>query len=155
MPAREERFTDRHRHRWEASHVIEALSWISTALLILFMGMVPWLRHLVGNQGMPIIASNLWVLLWPIYFNIQLAGTSSRSPTKMGSWAFDNFLSLLGLVLGVILMVSPWFWTRGQEEWSIIKQCTVVSIMDLAWGLAFSQRIAFAGKEREETDRKD
>jgi hypothetical protein len=124
-------------------------AWVSTLMLIAFMALVPFLRNIIGSAAMAWLADSIWFFLL-VYLNVQFWETSSRNPTAVKEYFVDNSLALGGVVVGIILMVLPWFWQKPGEEWSLIIQCTLFGLSDLMWGLLVSQRIAFAGKERDE-----
>ncbi len=140
----------RHEHAWTTEAVASAVCWILTTVLIVFMLIIPWIRWAFGDGTIGWFARFLWLPLL-IYLNVQLWGTSTRESTDMGQWFLDNFLALIASFIGLFLLLLPGFRHLGAEEKLILLQCVGFSLSDLMWGLLFSQRIAFAGKERGET----
>lgn len=135
---------------WEVETVAAVVSWVTTGLLIVFMLGTLVFRYMLGDAAMGWLARFTWLPLL-IYFNIQLWGTSTRESTDIGQWFLDNLLALIASFVGLLMLVLPRFRDLGPEEKLILMQCTAFSFSDLLWGLLFSQRIAFAGKERGET----
>ncbi len=142
---------DKKRYHWSAEDIASAISWISTVVLIVFIALVAlWFRSVFGDGFMGWLSRFIWLPLL-IYFNVQLWATSIRESTDLGQWFVDNFLALDASVFGLFLLLLPWFPDMGPEEKLVLMQCVGVSLSDLMWGLVYSQRIAFAGKERGET----
>lgn len=137
---------------WNVEDVASLVSWVTTGILIVFMLGIgfPVFKYVIGDGGMGWLAKFMWLPLL-IYFNIQLWGTSTRESTDMGQWFIDNLLALVASFSGLFLLLLPGFRDLGANEKLILMQCTAFSLSDLLWGLLFSQRIAFAGKERGET----
>lgn len=122
---------------------IEAVCWSTTLLKILLMAVTLILPESIAKS----IADNLWPWM-ALYFSIQLIGTLVREAVNMKGWAIDNVAALIGVVFAIVLFFTPWFWYFSAPYWTIIKQCFVYGLMDLAFGLAFSQRIALATATR-------
>lgn len=129
------------------------LCWFSTLLLGAFMVVTPFLRPLIGNASMVWLAGSLWPV-WIIYLGIQFNETAVRPSAEMGRFAIDNLGALGALIIGLFIMWSPVFEVYPVEEWSIMKQATAVTTLDLLWGVITGFRIALAGKERDETKEK-
>lgn len=130
---------------WSGEDKMLFAGWISTLLLILFMLGVP----LFSNGAAAWLAANMWFALL-LYLFFQLLITAIRSEDKLGAWAMDNFVALVALGCGVLIMTREWFWLYSPGHWSVIKQCTMYGAADLGFGLLFSQVKAFAGKKRDE-----
>lgn len=137
-------------HGWTTEDVASVMCWVLTMALIAFMLLIPWLRWAFGDGGIGWVARFVWLPLL-VYFNVQLWGTSQRESSDMGQWFLDNLLALIASFIGLFLLFLPGFRHLGSEEKLTLMQCVGFSLSDLMWGLLFSQRIAFAGKERGET----
>lgn len=120
--------------------------WMATMVKIVLMG---------ATLIMPnVIASAFNGVLWPlllVYLVLQLWGTYERDTGSRGTWALDNILAFLGVLLGVIVMTQMWFWTLYTgDHHQIMMKCTLIGLIDLGSGLYATQRIAGATKERDE-----
>lgn len=144
--------TSSHGVDWDYFATV-CVAW-ATILKIALMFATMYMRHVLDDGGMQVVDHTLW-LFFVVYMNIQLWAIFQRETTKTGQFFVDNALALVGLgVGGIILFLMlfvPWFKDYGHEEFSIVLQCTLWGGTDFLWGILLSQRIAFSGKERQET----
>jgi len=135
---------------------VEVARW-ATLLLIIFMVAVaasPFMNVTIDPSGKIAAFVNEWIyVVLMAYLVIQFDETSRRSATNMKAFIIDNGLALVAILVGFAVLLL-WLFRPGYELTKslshIIAQCTITSAFDFYYGIVFSQRIAFAGKEREE-----
>lgn len=144
-------------------------TWITMLLMLVVIGLPPLelggslgslakvnLRFLVGDTWMATLIRYAWVY-FAVYILIENLETITRPSTKMKRFAADNLSALLLAVLAIGLFIvrgvrPERFAMMGEEEFDFISMSLGFGLVDLFAGLLGSQRIAFAGKEREEED---
>lgn len=139
------------RRMWRRSKLSVATN-VLTVLFILFVCSIPLLGRAIGEAGVARLDAWIWAVLLG-YICVQLVETMQRSSADMGQFAMDNLLALVALVLIAILMAVQWRYLGGGER-DILVKCLGYGLVDLLFGVGFSQRISFSGKERDETERK-
>ena len=124
------------------------IAWVATLILIGFMASLLFLRNVIGDAAMQWLYQWLWLFLL-VNLHLQLWGTFQRDSEDFGKFLWDNFLALVGIVLGLGLMIfSKWFWSYPKEEWWMMFQSVAFGLFDFMWGILFALRIGVAGKER-------
>jgi len=131
---------------------------VLTIVLVLFEVSLIYSRALLGDYEMAFLMHWIWLILL-VYLNFQLLETTLRSSTNQLGFFEDNGLALLAVIAAIILF-SLYFadvnllkrWRR--EEVEVLSACFLYGLTDFVWGIMIAQRIAFAGKEREEWERR-
>ena len=137
----------RPHRRMSAEKLSSRVCWSTTLGKIVLMSSVLIMPNVIASA----INSILWFVLF-VYFGVQIWGTYERDTGSRGSWALDNILAFMGVILGLILMTQGWFWALyASDHHQIIMKCTLIGALDLGSGLYATQRIAGATKERDET----
>jgi hypothetical protein len=138
------------RARWTAFFLIVFMLWFAVVPLY------PSLANSIDPTGWwtAYIAKKLVYLLL-LYLAIEMDETSRRNSTNQEGFVIDNGLAFIGVLIGFATLVL-WAFRPGYkltaDQFNIVTQCTLTVAIDFAFGLIFSQRIAFAGKERAETE---
>ncbi|PIR83762.1 hypothetical protein COU18_03770 [Candidatus Kaiserbacteria bacterium CG10_big_fil_rev_8_21_14_0_10_51_14] len=133
---------------------------LSTLVLIVLMIGTPYLRLLIGDDGMHWTALLVWIVVFVLYYNFQTWETVEREISDRRGYLADSAGAIAGLLVSGI-MLALWmvvaifdvaiFEPLRFEEIQILGMLIVANTMDLVWGILISQRIAGSQKERDES----
>ena len=131
-------------------NVLRDMAVWASILMILFITAVPYL-HLIDRSGAGMASIRDWFYV-AVYFylTIETFETANRQSNDMASFIADNVLALAGFIWGIVEFVL-WRTTWTYDQWQLMFQSTLALGFDFAFGIILALRIAFAGKEREET----
>ena len=131
--------------------------WASFWLVLFMLGIAasPYFPFTIDQSGYitAYIKQWLFIILY-IYLAIEFNETATRSSTDIWAFIKDNGLALIAIFVGfgslLLLMLLPGY-RLTPDQLHIMLQCLAAVAFDFFYGVVISQRIAFAGKERDES----
>jgi hypothetical protein len=130
--------------------------WATLWLMIFMLGIAiaPIVPFTVDKTGYATAYTKEWLFVVIfIYLTIQFDETARRSSTNMVGFIKDNGLALACIFVGFGAFLAWSFhptYKLTYDQFHIMLQCMIAAGFDFYYGVIISQRIAFAGKEREE-----
>ncbi len=126
----------------------------ATFWIILFMVLVPFFESLDPTGTWTTFIGKWMFVVLLVYIGVEFYETTERSVNNTGGYIKDNGLSFIAFIISVVtfaLMVAkvgPYILTEAQLY--IMLQLAGWNAIDFILGLLMSQRIARAGRERDE-----
>ncbi len=148
---------DRPRKRRRPGYIIAA-RWAALWMVafMLWMAIIPVLPYSLDPKGWwAAFVLGWWPLILVLYLVVELYETARRNATNQEGFIKDSGLALLGFLIGFAIFLLLAFrqgYSLTPDQFMLTLESTAVVGGDFFTGIVISQRIAFAGKERAETE---